>query len=309
MTRPRRAPRSVRLLAALLAAAGCSGDAAAPPAAGPGGPLPPAHGRGLPWPAGAWSWTWRAAEGPACGEARLRVADGRWSWRLVPEPPDAPLVLAPPDTVWEPMTLPRAAAPGDWLPLPRLPAAAGPGSVAELAALLTAPRFAGRTTHWPRLPVPVRTGRATAGDLDLSACLRTAMARWNAGADPPWFAADDSAGWGVRLVHLAGRTLSPPFWAQITRLDSVGRPLGVSIVAGDNLAAARDSVYAVRAFVHELGHALFLWGHSPCREHVLWGAAPPIVGWPSPDERKAAQLVHGLPEGLDLSRYGSASGP
>jgi hypothetical protein len=299
----------VLILAASLAAVGCTGETPSAPAPGPAGPLPQAHGRGLPWPAGAWTWSWQALDGSGRGVARLQVTDRRWAWDLGPAPPAGALVLSPPDGTWETMRIADGAEPDDWLPLPRVPTMAGGGSAAELAALLTAPRFGSRTTHWPSLPIPVRTGRATAGQLDLSACLRTAMDRWNLGAEPPWFAASDSAAWGVRLVHLAGRTLSPPFWAQITRLDGGGRPLGVSIVAGDNLAAAGDSIYAVRAFVHELGHALFLWGHSPCREHVLWGAAPPIVGWPSPDERKAAQLVHGLPEGLDLSRYGSASGP
>ena len=107
----------------------------------------------------------------------------------------------------------------------------------------------------------------------------------------------------MRLVHLAGRSLNPPLWAQITRLDSLGAPLRVHIVCGDNYDDRRDSIYAVRGFVHELGHALFLWGHSPDRDHVLWGAAPPLRDTPSPDERKAALLWHGLPAGLDLNRY------
>lgn len=309
MPRLSRAARLVLLLAALIAAVGCGDNAAPPFPDGPSGLLPAAHRRGLPWPSGSWTWTWESVGVPGRGAALLTVGPERWRWRLDRQPPPAPLVLVPPDTTWEPMRVARGAETGDWLPLPRIPAAAGGGSAVELAALLTAPRFGSRTTHWPSLPVPVRAGRAVAGGLDLSACLREAMARWNEGADPPWFTACDTAAWGVRLVHLAGRRLSPPFWAQITRLDDAGRPLGVSIIAGDNLAAARDSVYAVRAFVHELGHALFLWGHSPCREHVLWGAAPPIVGRPSPDERKATHLVHGLPEGLDLSRYGTANGP
>ena len=77
----------------------------------------------------------------------------------------------------------------------------------------------------------------------------------------------------------------------------------MNLVAGNNYDDLREPKYVVRGFVHELGHALFLWGHSPDRDHSLWGIGPPIVEQPSQDERKAARLLHGLPEGLDLSRY------
>ncbi|MBE0566899.1 MAG: hypothetical protein IH621_13130, partial [Krumholzibacteria bacterium] len=198
----------------------------------------------------------------------------------------------------------------DWLPLPRL--AVDSGAYADLVALLadlTGPRFAGRVTHWPDRPIPLRIPPAESGSVDLAACLRTAMDRWNEGEAVPWFAAVDTAAWGVRLVHLPGRHLVPPLQAQITRLDPAGRPLRVHILAGDNYDDPWDSVYAVRGLVHELGHALFLWGHSRDREHVLWGAAPPLVGAPSADERKAALLWHGLPEGCDLDRYRTATAP
>ncbi|HPF71258.1 MAG TPA: hypothetical protein PLQ13_11350 [Candidatus Krumholzibacteria bacterium] len=292
-------------LASVLAACG----PADPPAPGPAGALPAAEAK-LAWPAGDWPWTWQG--GGRTGQAVLHVGGGRWSWRLLPPPPPGQEVaLAPADTQrWERQRVPAGAADAAWLPLPRWPAASPDyASVAALLAALVTPRFDGVVTAWPRLPVPVRIGAARSGDLDLAACLRAAMDRWNDGAEPPWFAASDSADWGVRLVHLPGRRLSPPLYAQITRLDDDGHPLRVHIVAGDNYDDARDSVYAVRGFVHELGHALLLWGHSTDRAHVLWGAAPPLVDAPSLDERKAAQLLHGLPPGLDLSRYGAPIPP
>jgi len=98
-------------------------------------------------------------------------------------------------------------------------------------------------------------------------------------------------------------------FARITRLDGEGRPLVVQIVVGDTYDEANERVYAVRGLVHELGHALFLWGHSRDRNHVLWGDAPPQVAAPSADERKAVHLWHGLPDGLDLKLYGRAAAP
>ena len=129
------------------------------------------------------------------------------------------------------------------------------------------------------------------------------MEKWNSGEPEPWFRIDEDAFWGVRLVHFPEAILRPPLLARITRLDDQGNPLRVNIIVGDNYDDAVDRKYAIRGFIHELGHALFLWGHSDDRNHVLWGAAPPMVDWPSDDERKAARLWHGLPEGLDLNDY------
>lgn len=302
----------VLLALAAGAGAGCGrlDDRAAPPLS-VSGALPTVPPSVAAWPPGRWAWSWTAGATGPVGTAELLIAPdrtgGRWTWtpQGAAPPPGLSLLLVParPD-VWLPLQLPPDAAPGAWLPLPRLPVDSGHyDHLVALLVDLTTPRFAARVTHWPALPIPVRIGVARSGEVDLAACLRTALARWNEGQAEPWFACSDSADWGVRLVHLAGRRLSPPLWAQITRLDSLGAPLRVHIVCGDNYDDRRDSVYAVRGFVHELGHALFLWGHSPDRDHVLWAAAPPLRDTPSPDEEKAAQLWHGLPSGLDLNRY------
>ncbi len=292
--------------ACLGAACGQEGDPAGPPPTA-AGPLPAAHAAGLVWPAGRWLWTWTATPSSRTGTAELLVAGGRWAWTLTGAAPPAgsglELVPAAPEA-WLPLRLPAGADQAAWLPLPRLPVDSSYfDDLLALLTVLTEPRFDSRVTHWPGRPIPVRCGAARSGEVDLSACLREAVGRWNEGLAEPWFACTDTADWGVRLVHLAGRRINPPLLAQITRLDALGAPLRVHIVCGDNYDDRRDSVYAVRGFVHELGHALFLWGHSPDREHVLWGAAPPLRGTPSPDERKAALLWHGLPEGLELDRY------
>jgi hypothetical protein len=306
-----------RVLAVGVTLAVLAGCEAAPPPTAPGtgdrlgGELPPSLAMQGLWPAGLSRWTWREIGGPRRGPAVLWVGAGRrgrrWRW-WCPQgrPPPGPLQLVPQDTAsWLPLRVGPVGDPCAWLPLPRVPvaSAAYPDAVALLRAL-TAPRFGSRVTHWPGAPVPVRIPDAVAGEVDLAACLRAAVAIWNEGADPPWFACADTAGWGVRLVHLQGRVLSPPLSAQITRLDAAGRPLRVHIVVGDNYDEAHDRRYAIRGFVHELGHALFLWGHSRDRNHVLWGRGPPLVAEPAVDERQAAQLLHGLPPGLDLNRYG-----
>ena len=168
---------------------------------------------------------------------------------------------------------------------------------------LTSPWFDQIITHWPEPMVPVRLGSAISGQVDLSACLQEAVAIWNGDRRIPWFRIDEEAAWGIRLIHLPDVRLSPPLEIRITRLDERGNPLRMNILVGNNYEQLRDPKYVVRGFVHELGHALFLWGHSPDREHCLWGTAPPLVDHPAEDERKAARLLHGLPEGLDLSLY------
>jgi len=168
---------------------------------------------------------------------------------------------------------------------------------------LTTPYFDMIVTHWPDYPIPVRLVEASNGPIDLAACLMEAAGIWNENSGHPWFVVDQNAGWGVRLVHFPDREMRPPLAARITRLDSDGRPLRISILAGNDYHSPLSRPYVVRGFVHELGHALFLWGHSLDRIHCLWGLAPPLVSEPGVDERKAARWWHGLPDGLDLSRY------
>lgn len=317
--------------------AGCQDDpvspagttSAPPPVLRVAGSLPDGP-PGETWPAGPSRWRWTLLTGqpdqlagPRGGTALLETwppppegtAAGRYSWLFQPPVPslaeELVLALVPADTaawlslVTRPEQWPSGGPP---LPLPRW--ALNSPHYPHLAAFLrdlTAPLFLGRVRHWPRLPVPVRAGQAQSGEVDLAACLAEAVAIWNAGEAAPWFRLDPEAAWGVRLVHFPGAVLHPPLRARLTRLDDEGRPLRVDIIAGSNYDHARDRPYALRAMVHELGHALLLWGHSSDRDHVLWESGPPQVEIPSPDERKAAHLWHGLPEGLDLNAY--FSGP
>lgn len=307
-------------LLAVLAAA-CRGPAAPPappeqPAPGTTGTVTRLAEGACPWPAGDWDWAW-SADGIR-GAANLRVRTGtegtRWTWSFDPAPPtDQPVDLVPaaPEH-WLALAWNGGAAPGP-VPLPRTAVASGHyEDLVELLRALTRPRFGGIVTGWTDYPdgdrragppIPVDPGPPVAGAVDLAGCLRRAMAVWNAGADPPWFVEESRPAWGVRLVHYPERSLRPPLYVQLTRMDRVGRPARMNIYAGDNYTDPGDSIYALRGFVHELGHALLLLGHSDDRSHSLWSRASPLVSAPSADERKAARLWHGLPEGVDLRNY------
>ena len=166
---------------------------------------------------------------------------------------------------------------------------------------LTKPYFNSTVCHWPAYPVPIRVGPAVNGEIDLAECLAEAVDRWNLGEASPWFSFDPAADWGIRLIHFPDLEMHPPARAQITRLDDQGRPLRIHIILGNNYATPQQRPYAIRALVHELGHALFLWGHSRDPAHILWGSGPPVVDFPSLEERKAAHLWRDLPEGLNLN--------
>lgn len=266
---------------------------------------------------GVWTWSWHAenaAGGTSSGDGTLIVQDDRYRWQIaLPANAAAALTrinLTPQDTTWLPLHAPDLEALADMPPLPHLgvDSASYPDLVSMLRDLLT-PLFGAVVVHWPAYPVPVRSPPAQSGEVDLAACLREAVTIWNAGEPEPWFVWQPDAAWGVRLAHFSGSIRQPPLMIQLTRLDPEHRPLAMRIVAGDNYASAPSRPYAVRAMAHELGHALCLWGHSPDREHLLWGAAPPLRDDPSADERRAARLLRLLPPGLDLNRYGRETDP
>ena len=273
------------------------------------------------WPTGSSTWSW-TAPGREEGSAQLvmlpfecptKVLKYQWSFHpsIPPRQTQTPINLIPDNPIrWLPMRFIPPSGPGNWpaIPLPRIPMVSEAyGNLIDFLKQITANQFTSTICHWPGLPVPVRPGMAQSDDLDLSGCLVEAVHIWNEQAPRPWFKIEPDATWGVRMVHFPGAILRPPLEARITRLDSLGNPLRINIVVGDNYDGPEDREYAVRGFVHELGHTLFLWGHSQDRNHILWGAGPPLVDGPSQDERKAAQLWHGLPEGLDLNNY--LSGP
>ena len=179
----------------------------------------------------------------------------------------------------------------------------------DLLALLqelTTPRFGQRICHWFRRPVPVGAVPAVSGVIDLTACFHTAMATWNEGAAKPLFVWEPDTALGTRLLHLPGQNLHPPMSAFLIQRDEQGRALRLQIRIGDTYGDPVDERYVLRGFVHELAHALLLWGHSLDREHILWRCGP-IVDQPSRDERRAVGLLQALPAGMDISVYGRST--
>lgn len=267
------------------------------------------------WPQGHWTWLWRDAAGESVsGTTFLRIAKGprarqaRWIFR--PAPPAGRLIELLPvnHQQWHSFNWQVGREPP--VPLPRQPVASIHfEDLLGLLKTLTLPHFDRIVTHWPAWPVPVRSGQAVSGEVDLSGCLREAMAIWNEGLPQPLFQNVETADWGIRLVYFPGIQLQPPLQARITRLRPDGAPQVIQILVGGNFDQPWDRIYAVRGMVHELGHALFLWGHSPDREHCLWESGPPQVAVPSADEKEAVRWWHGLPEGIDLGNYQRLSAP
>ncbi len=265
----------------------------------------PALHRWLGSPDGASSWRWVAPSGPDRGQAVLEISGRTYRWHFAERPPAAALRLTPRNPGWLPLRVDRPQDLATVPPLPVIPirSTAYADLVTMLRSLLT-PRFGGVVPHWPARPVPVSApSGAISGEVDLTACLREAVANWNATAITPFFTWDPKATWGIRLAHYAGSLRSPPLQTQLVRRDARGRPLHVRIAVGDDYDTASSRPYAVRGLAHELGHALLLWGHTPDREHLLWGDAPPLRASPSSDERRAVRLRQLLPTGLDLGRY------
>lgn len=258
---------------------------------------------------GDWSWSW--TEGGDGGPATLEVRGDVWTWRLLQSEagtlPDASPQLTPADSlVWH--TLRVDGSEGGWLPLPRLPVES-PFHLDLLHLLreLTHGAFGERVPGWFTRPIPVHAPPAVSGAVDLREELRAAVLLWNAAAPHPLFrwAEADSVG-GIRLVHLAGRELSPVMSAYILRRTTKGDALQLHIRVGDTYHGPQHARYARRAFLHELAHALLLWDHTPFRGHLLWRSGP-IVDAPSPDELQAALWLEALPRGLDLGRYGGSA--
>ncbi len=266
------------------------------------------------WETGTWNWTYYSNEG-CTGEARMELSPlpgeilgWKIRWKFSPALPasmlDKTLYLEPADAgYWhnQKWLVKENGAP---VPIPRI--AVDSTLYPDLLALLkelTTPYFNQIVTHWPGFPIPVRLVEANNGPLDLAECLTEAVMKWNISEPSPLFEINQSASWGIRLVHFPDVEMHPPLAVRITRLDQLGRPLRINLLVGNNYHNLQARPYVLRGFIHELGHALFLWGHSMDRIHILWGLAPPLISAPSLDERKAAHLWHGLPEGLDLSNY------
>jgi hypothetical protein len=271
------------------------------------GRFPPELALVLATPDGESDWVWTDPVTAHTRPARLSIAGDTWTWRLDSDDDGLPAVftLTPtqPD-LWHAFEIrPDTPAPGAWFPL-RRQAVTSPFyyDLVHLLQDLTAPRFDQHVTHWYRTPVPVSADSAISGAVDLRACFRAAVAIWNDSAETPLFSWEPGNALGAHLLHLPGGHLSPPMSASLVQRDDQGRALRLRIRVGDTYDDPLDERYAIRGFVHELAHALLLWGHSLDRDHCLCRYGP-MVERPAADERRAVALLQALPAGMDLGRY------
>jgi len=260
-----------------------------------------------------YTWRWGTPGSRPAHPATLTIDGRHWSWRLTPDaaspglPASISMEPAAPD-IWHNFeTRTDTLPPGAWFPLPRM-IVRSPYYHDLLALLqeLITPRFGQRVCHWYQRPVPVGAGPAVSGAVDLSPCFHDAVAAWNEGATEALFVWEPDTALGTRLLHLPGHCLRPPMSASLVQRDAQGRALRLQIRVGDTYSDPIDERYARRGFVHELAHALLLWGHSLDREHILWRGGP-VVDRPSDDERRAVRLLQALPAGMDISAYGRST--
>lgn len=91
-------------------------------------------------------------------------------------------------------------------------------------------------------------------------------------------------------------------YTRLTDSDGEGRPLAMRIHLSPRWTAGSER-YVRRVYVHELGHALGLWGHSLERLHILNGQAV-VVDTIHRDEARVARWFWRLPADFDLVALG-----
>ena len=256
-----------------------------------------------------WHWHLTAPANDRSGRAVLEVGNTMLSWRLAGATHAdtlTGLTLCPDDPiVWHDQFIPADKSDiWTWLPIPRIQVRSPYyADLLDLVTSLTFPLHGDRVVHWAREPIPVVPSLARGSHVDFGACLAEAVTTWNSSFGKTLFEWDQVFAEGVRLVYRPGEILRPPMWARLLRTDEAGRPLLIHIVAGDNYDRPTALISAKRALVHELAHALQLWGHSLDPEHVLWRWGP-VVDAPAAEEVLAVRWWRRLPEGIDLGRYG-----
>ena len=95
-------------------------------------------------------------------------------------------------------------------------------------------------------------------------------------------------------------------YTKLLELDPEGRPLAMKIHLSPRWAPGAEK-FVRRVYVHELGHALGLWGHTVDRSHIMNGIYV-SSDRPHPDEIRIVGWLWGLPSGTNLSWYERAEG-
>jgi hypothetical protein len=158
------------------------------------------------------------------------------------------------------------------------------------------PRSGSRVARWQTLPIRVALPERATDDPYRTSCAE-AIADWNEALGTTWL-----------------QTVSDPDASQVICTVAEEPPLGYTLIlerdTRDNPLRLRVHLsprfnpefprYIRRAWMHEFGHVLGLWGHSRSMLHLVNGRAV-IVDDPHPDEIAALRRLYDLPRGFDLS--------
>jgi hypothetical protein len=157
------------------------------------------------------------------------------------------------------------------------------------------PRSGSRISRWPSLPLRVAVPARETTDPYVVTC-RQAVDLWNEVAGETWLlavGAEDSA-----AVRCAVSEEAPLGYTRIVSRSADGDATRMLVHLSPRFHPDFPR-YIRRAWAHEFGHALGLWGHSVVRDHLLYGRAV-LVDRPHPDEVEALRRLYALPVGFRL---------
>jgi hypothetical protein len=232
-----------------------------------------------------------------------------WSaWLPYPPPRGATLRVEAGGTGCYPMRATFVGPPPPQLSVGLLPRVAlADGVYAEAFDLLVelVRPFGGATIRrWPPAQLRVALPPDTFTVRYAQAC-EQAIAAWNlALGEPRLQAVPTGADAQVRTTVAPEAQLA---FTQLEREDEWGHPLAMRVHVSPRYVVGAER-YVRRAYLHELGHVLGLWGHSRDRAHIMNGVAVTSDSIHA-DERRVARWLWALPNDCDLSFYVRPAGP
>jgi hypothetical protein len=168
----------------------------------------------------------------------------------------------------------------------------------DLLTELVRPFDGGIIRRWPRQTLRLALP-APQPEVDYLGTLRNAVAIWNQLLQVERFVLVPR-GSEAEVVCEVSEESSLGYTRLVSR-DSQRRPLSMLVHLSPRWTPGAER-YVQRAWLHELGHVLGLWGHSQDPTHVLY-AHFIAVDTPSPQEVKIARWLWSIPSATHLGWY------